>query len=458
MPFSYHPPTRSYCPICEDLGKTKQEPVIHNSNGKASSAGNFPFHNWYYFVLGYSPEFPDYLIKRDSITHDHFVVDPFNGTGTTLIECKLNDIVSSGIEANDYFVDVARTKLNWGLNAPQLRTIYLEIKKSLLDHLETIDFSEENSIQKPLFNDQAQVSFLEYDKLHRPEMLSERYISKKPFVKLAAIKSVLERQKLDDDAFSFFQLAMSSIINPISNVRYGPGFGVGKPKDDVDVIKVFSTKVERMLADLEIVTTNQIKTKASVIHGDARLIDQYYLPNSVDFMITSPPYPGDHEYTKHTRLELIFMEYAQDLKQFRTIKERMIRGSTTNIYKEDNDRKFVDKFKSIQILTEIIDSRLKEDNATSGFEKLYTKLIWEYFGGMYRVFQNAYTVLKPGGKFSLLVSDSHAFKMVHIDTANLLAELAIDIGYSDTIIQLWQDKTSTSHDYHIPENILTLIK
>ena len=48
--------------------------------------------------------------------------------------------------------------------------------------------------------------------------------------------------------------------------------------------------------------------------------------------------------------------------------------------------------------------------------------------------------------------------MVHMQTASILAEIGIDIGYRNHIIDLWQDKTSTSHKYQMRENILTLIK
>ena len=75
---------------------------------------------------------------------------------------------------------------------------------------------------------------------------------------------------------------------------------------------------------------------------------------------------------------------------------------------------------------------------------------------MYSVFIEAKKVLKPGGRFSLLVSDSHAFKMVHICTAEILSEVAKLAGFDNSEIELWQLKTSTSHKYQLFENILTV--
>ena len=104
--FTFHPPTRTFCSICEDLHKVKETPVIPNNNGKASSSSNYPIHNWYYFVLGYTPDFPNYIINKEGISEKHIVVDPFMGAGTTLVACKHKKIKSSGVDANDYFIVV----------------------------------------------------------------------------------------------------------------------------------------------------------------------------------------------------------------------------------------------------------------------------------------------------------------------------------------------------------------
>lgn len=458
MPFKYHPPTRAHCQVCEELSVSSPAPIIDVQNGKASAANNFPFHNWYSFVLGYTPLFPAYMIHREGITESHFVVDPFVGSGTTLIECKLRGIPSAGVDANDYFVDAARVKLNWSVDVNKVKQARDTLLESARQRFQHIDFCHNsNDLRLPIHP--ISMSAKEYAAKHRPKLLKERYISDESFTQAHIIKELISEQIHEEPVQRLFRLALASILVPISNVRYGPGFGVVRPrKNNVDVLKLFTEKIDRMVADLATVTDKQRETRADVYLGDSRNLSDYFSPNSVDFMITSPPYPGDHEYTKHSRLELLFMGYANDLADIRRIKQRMIRGSTTNIYRHDDDSKYVRNFESIQAIVDVISRRLKEDGATSGFEKLYTKLVWEYFGGMYRVLRNVHEILKPHGKITFLVSDSHAFKMVHIQTAKILAEIGKAIGYSEYDIVLWQDKMSTSHKYNIKENILTLVK
>jgi hypothetical protein len=121
MPFSFHPPTQRPCPVCEAFAlKDNSNPIIDSHNGKASSANNFPVHNWYNFVLGYSPQFPEFMLTREQVQKTDLVVDPFMGTGTTLITCKQHQIPSAGLDANDFMVDAARVKLNWNLDITAL--------------------------------------------------------------------------------------------------------------------------------------------------------------------------------------------------------------------------------------------------------------------------------------------------------------------------------------------------
>jgi DNA modification methylase len=460
VPFSYHPPTGRACEVCGQLSiHDTTPPIIASQNGKASSANNFPFHNWYNFVLGYTPEFPEYMLKREGITTDDFVVDPFMGTGTTLVVCKSNSIQSSGVDANDLIVDTARTKLDWDIDIQALKRGRDELLHDIESLFENYRWSEGGYEQLALFTPVTVVQ-QNYQTLlkRRPELLLEKYLSDRPYAKAVLIADAIEQRFGKTRLRSFYDLALTACIVPISNIRYGPGFGVVKPREDVDVFSIYADKLQRMILDLEAVNDTQKNTPATVHLGDARSLSRYLELNSVSLMITSPPYAGDHEYTKHTKLELLFRGYASDQAEIRTIKKRMIRGSTTNLYREDNDREQVADMESIRLVTGLIQQRLDEDGATSGFEKLYTKLVWEYFGGMSKALDECLKVLRPGGKIALLVSDSHAFKMVHIETASILAEIGQRLGYIQPQILLWQHKSSTSHQYSLRENILILQK
>lgn len=448
MGFCYHPPTRTTCSVCERLKAADlATPVIDTWDGRSSSANGYPFHDWYNFVLGYTPVFPEYMLNRTKISpgDGHIVLDPFVGSGTTQLVCKLREIPSYGVDANDFMVFAATQKLNWNLDVSTIESYTKKIVEAVNKKTGDINWNDDSEI-------------LSWASQNRPDALDKRYISDKPLIKITLLREAVNEMKMSTQYHNFFMFAISAILVSVSNVKYGPGFGVGKLKDDVDVFEKFTEKLKLMIRDLSCVSKGQKDTQAVTILGDSRHLSDYVEPNSISLMITSPPYPGDHEYTKHSKLELIFNGYATDLASFRTIKKRMIRGSTTNIYKEDNERQSILDLAEIKEVTDEIAARLAHDGATSGFEKLYTKLVWEYFGGMAYTLTECYKVLKPGGMIALLVSDSHAFKMVHIETAKLLGLVGEKIGYTNAEVILWQMKNSTSHKYQLRENILILQK
>ncbi len=57
-------------------------------------------HDWYRFVLSYPPHLVRDYLDRFGLGQKQCVLDPFCGTGTTLVECKKRGVPSIGIEAN----------------------------------------------------------------------------------------------------------------------------------------------------------------------------------------------------------------------------------------------------------------------------------------------------------------------------------------------------------------------
>jgi len=449
------PITYDKCDVCQKLvANGLPKPIIGNFIPQRSlnDINNSRFHNWYFFTLGYSPAFVDYIIKSKNISKDDVILDPFVGSGTTVVESKLQGIPSIGIDANDFLAFASLVKTRWDLDLNQIKIIKKNLLNSLEPKMASIPTIGE---QKKLFDFTEQV-FNNID-IDGPiqQLIDRRYMSKLPLHKSLLILSEIEgidNQNIKD----FYKLALYSILVPASNVRYGPGFGIGPIKQDVDVLGLFLKKTSRMISDLESISINDAQVPSKVILGDSRRLSKVLKNTKVDYVITSPPYPGDHEYTRHTRLELQLSGMAKDKKGQRLIKERMVRSSTRAIYKVDNETSKVLKFAEIRDIMEKIDQRVKETNGTSGFEKLYSKLAGEYFGGMYEFLMELKKILSNGGIASLLVGDSHAFKMVHIETARLLGDLAIDVGFSSYDIELWWNKRSTSHSFCLPENILNI--
>jgi tRNA G10 N-methylase Trm11 len=57
-------------------------------------------HDWYRFVLSVPPHLVREYISRFELGNGACVLDPFCGTGTTIVECKKLGIASVGVEAH----------------------------------------------------------------------------------------------------------------------------------------------------------------------------------------------------------------------------------------------------------------------------------------------------------------------------------------------------------------------
>ena len=77
-------------------------------------------HDWYRFVLSFPAHLVRTYLDRFGLEPGQTVLDPFCGTGTTLVECKKLGISSCGIEPNPMASFASRTKLDWEVNPAEL--------------------------------------------------------------------------------------------------------------------------------------------------------------------------------------------------------------------------------------------------------------------------------------------------------------------------------------------------
>lgn len=61
---------------------------------------DLPIHGWYRFVLSYPPHLVRQYLAAFELAGDDLVLDPFCGTGTTLVEARMNRIASAGCESH----------------------------------------------------------------------------------------------------------------------------------------------------------------------------------------------------------------------------------------------------------------------------------------------------------------------------------------------------------------------
>lgn len=98
-------------------------------------AEDLPVHEWYRFVLSFPPHLVRKYIDVFHLADDAVVLDPFCGTGTTLVECKKNGIASVGLEANPVVHFAASVKTSWNVNFEMLQPHADKIAETILEAL-----------------------------------------------------------------------------------------------------------------------------------------------------------------------------------------------------------------------------------------------------------------------------------------------------------------------------------
>jgi SAM-dependent methyltransferase len=398
-------------------------------------------HRWYNFVLGFSDKLVSEMMKQLSIEKGQLILDPFCGTGTTLVQATKRGIDSVGIDASPFSCFVSRVKTNRLLNA-----------EKLLDYFPDVRAEFERS-RRNFRNTET------YGYLKESGMLARGWISRTPLRDALALKSAIDRVSPDAACRDAFRIALiANLSTGIGNMKYGPEIYCGKKKSRVDVWAIFQKNVLRVLQDLREFEGTELG-HARIFKGDARDCAQILRVKGirkVHAAISSPPYPTEHDYTRNTRLELAFLDFVTTKDCVRSIKQTMIRSHTKGIYKTDSDAELVRDNRDINSLADRVAKLCAEKSY--GFARLYPTVIREYFGGMKRHFQSVSSIIREGGRYAIVVGDQSSYFGMHIPTAELLGQLAEGCDFEVENSILWRERWATKTSKLIKEHALILKK
>lgn len=405
------------------------------SNNKLQP-GDRAFHDWYRFVLSYPPHLVRHYVNRFGLAEPATILDPFCGTGTTIVEAKKLGLTSIGVEAVPMSHFACRTKVQWQVDLTALAAA----KRQVMDCAESLVATP------PLLSFNAE----------QWAIVVKNSISDRPLHQCLALKSAIAtvtNQTVKD----LFNLALAYVaVHDASNLKFGPEVGIRRQKrDDVPVLACWQAKVERMTEDLA-----QYQALADVsahcYQGDARSLRSLLAPQSIDAIITSPPYPNEKDYTRTTRLESVLLGFLRHKQDLRAFKQSLIRSNTRNVYKVDDDDLVLTAESQVTYLAEAIEERRLELNKTSGFERLYHRVTSLYFGGMKRHFQALQPALKPGAQLAYVVGDQASFFQIMIRTGELLEEIAAEVGYKVQGRDLFRTRVATATGAQLREEVVLL--
>jgi DNA modification methylase len=431
----------------------KTASALSNIESNKLLASDREAHDWYRFVLSFPPHLVRAYLERFGVGNHQRVLDPFCGTGTTLVECQKLGIPSVGVEANRMAYFATGVKVDWDVDPDGLLAHASLVAAAAQAELESSGIAD---MSLPLFNQGLPpVERLWELPEEKHRLLLTNSISPLPLHKTLVLLDCLERQA-DEKYRRHEMLALAKVlVGPVSNLHFGPEVGVGPAKADAPVVAEWLAAVRTMAADLRSLRALQ-RVTAVVHHADSRRLSGLIEPHSVDAVITSPPYPNEKDYTRTTRLESVLLGFLQDKAELRALKEELIRSNTRNVYKGDDDDQWVAAHPEIQRLAEAIEARRVELGKTSGFERLYARVTKLYFGGMARHLAELRQILRPGAQLAYVVGDQASYLRVMIRTGRILADIAQSLGYELVGIDLFRTRLATATKEQLREEVVLL--
>lgn len=428
-------------------------PVMSAKNGGANKVlgQDRAAHEWYRFVLSYPPHLVREYLQRFGVGEGQRVLDPFSGTGTTVVECKKLGMEGVGVEANPMAHFAAEVKIDWTPDPDGLAAHADKVAEAASAKLRAGGVGEDPVL---LLEPKSPYPLRGLPDEGASLLLTDS-LSPVPLHKTLVLLETLDELR-DDRFWRHERLALArALVFKISNLHFGPEVGVGKPKSDAAVVALWREAVGVMVDDLQALRSLPA-APAHIHHADARQLACVLAPNSIDAVITSPPYPNEKDYTRTTRLESVLLGFVRDKAELQALKRGLVRSNTRGVYKADDDDRWVAGHPEITRIADAIEARRIELGKTSGFERLYARVTKLYFGGMARHLAELRPALRPGARLAYVVGDQASYLRVMIRTGQLLADIARPLGYEVEGIDLFRTRLATATKEQLREEVVVL--
>src|SRR5690606_7688325 len=238
--------------------------------------------------------------------------------------------------------------------------------------------------------------------------------------KIAFLYEVILNLQEDQRIKDFFLVALSNILKNCSKwLQSSTKPQIDPNKIPTDPFLAFKRQIKSMLRKnaefyKELANLNFLDTECNIYLEDARAtgIDS----ESVNAVITSPPYVTSYEYADLHQLTGYWFEYVENLLEFR--------------------KQFIGTFYSYGEVVETISDLANQTIKKISEKHLRTaKEMSNYFSDMAAVSNEMFRILKVGGKAFIVIGNT-TYKNVKIKSAEIFVEMLVSSGFEiDEVIK-----------------------
>lgn len=346
------------------------------------------------------------LLLRYSNENDR-VVDIFCGSGTLLVEANLTNRVSFGIELNPLAILIAKVKTT---------PIKLELLPSYYEQL------YENYFNKSFFFEIKNFKNIDF------------WYTGKAILNISKLITCINL--IDDPSIkNFFLVSLSEILREVSLCKHS-GFkmhrDIAKEKfkwDEEELFEkftnVFLKNTKGLSSYIHSLPANG--NRAQVIFGDATAVQNEIKANSIDLILTSPPY-GDSRttvaYGQFSRLSSQWLDLEPlNSTNIINLDADLLGGATSTI--EINDPLF-ERSVTLNNAGNYFKSKIDlKANDKKESEKLIERFkdVISFYKDLDKALENGSYYLKKD-KYFILITGSRTVKEIKLHTDLIIAELA----------------------------------
>lgn len=412
-------------------GELTWQSVLENGKSSDPSSRKDPkyvTHGLHAYKGKFYPQLAKSLMNLADLEPGSLVFDPFCGSGTTLLEAKLNGHVARGSDMNPLAAKIAKAKVG-----------ILDVEPSVLRAISSGLLSRIDS--KPLINTLNVDQFDEAAIVDIENWFPTPIIGKFNWL-FANIRSLSFGVVRD-----FLEVVASDLVRGVS-YQDRADLRIRRRKDhfeDADLLGQFRERLCVHMSRLEKFWSIRGNApypflEAHVIEGDSRAASTYdrlaVAPRSVHLVLTSPPYATALPYIDTDRLSLLllFGSTSRDLRPL----ERDLTGSRemSRVEREELESRIeqIDSEPLPKLVRRFIGDLYRDNrNSDAGFRRQnMAALLLRFFTDMRDVFENLGRIAQDHAEIMMVLGDNSttvAGEIRRIPTVKFASMIAEEVGF-----------------------------
>lgn len=389
-----------------DVDELPLEPGFKETYSIGSNNITAHTHGMFKYPCKFIPHIPRWAIRKyaDSNNIGGGVLDPFAGSGTSLVESLLHGHDAYAIDPDPFSQLLIRVKTT------PLATEKIGQLEECKEHvLRTLKNPLKGGVLPEYLPDIPQLN-LWFNRKTVHDLCILKY----------AIKEIYD-QTGSREIKEFLEVCMASLIRRVSNADdQSPKPYVSRKIKKIPTLvsQAFQQVFDRNLKGLK--SFGQVVRpgcKAKLIGRDARQINLRLLPSSgLSLAVTSPPYINAFDYVRSLKLENMWLGYLgpDDLQELRKI-HIGTEAISSKVYCSKPPETGID------ILDEKINLVFRKD-------KKRAHIVYLFFKDMEGVMGQIYKILAKDGCYCIVIGDT-AIREVPIPVHNILVDIGQRLGF-----------------------------